>query len=286
MMGKFSFKMVGKKFVEYYSISTGHFLVFKYNGASDFRVLIFDMTACEISYPDEETDDVMLDSGTDGHKRLVGCRVYKGHSAQITEGEATSPTILNMEDEHASSAKQGERVLPIDERHSCAKAYVSPAVNNKALKASNTLKLDHPSFKFVMRSSYARSGYPVPMYFINTYLQGGYNSVRLKVSDGQTWSVRWLDNQYGVQLGSGWVQFVRENNVKERDVCVFELINKKDLCLKFTFSKRWKADDCRSLPSSGALYSNISIEKVLRTADYVTKLCNMDVRRSTMYYDL
>ncbi|KAF9590748.1 hypothetical protein IFM89_038061 [Coptis chinensis] len=39
-----------QEFVEHYSIATGHFLVFRYNGNSDFRISIFDMTACEISY--------------------------------------------------------------------------------------------------------------------------------------------------------------------------------------------------------------------------------------------
>ncbi|KAI9182702.1 hypothetical protein LWI28_028032 [Acer negundo] len=38
-------------FVQYNSISAGYFLVFKYGGNSNFNVLIFDLTACEIEYP-------------------------------------------------------------------------------------------------------------------------------------------------------------------------------------------------------------------------------------------
>lgn len=38
-------------FVQYYSISIGYFLVFKYAKNSTFQVLIFDKTACEIQYP-------------------------------------------------------------------------------------------------------------------------------------------------------------------------------------------------------------------------------------------
>lgn len=38
-------------FVEFYSLSHGHLLVFKYRGNSCFNVVIFDMSASEIDYP-------------------------------------------------------------------------------------------------------------------------------------------------------------------------------------------------------------------------------------------
>ncbi|XP_015574597.2 B3 domain-containing transcription factor VRN1 isoform X3 [Ricinus communis] len=39
------------EFVEYYSIRVGYFLVFRYEGESNFRVCIFDLTVSEIRYP-------------------------------------------------------------------------------------------------------------------------------------------------------------------------------------------------------------------------------------------
>ncbi|KAI9181536.1 hypothetical protein LWI28_015908 [Acer negundo] len=52
------------EFVQYHSISTGYFLVFKYGKKSTFNVLIFDLTACEIQYPyfNEEPEIVNEDS--------------------------------------------------------------------------------------------------------------------------------------------------------------------------------------------------------------------------------
>ncbi|XP_054786349.1 B3 domain-containing transcription factor VRN1-like isoform X2 [Prosopis cineraria] len=41
------------KFLEYYSITNEHFLVFRYEGDSRFHVLIFDMTGSEIQYPSQ-----------------------------------------------------------------------------------------------------------------------------------------------------------------------------------------------------------------------------------------
>ncbi|KAI5671841.1 hypothetical protein M9H77_12205 [Catharanthus roseus] len=59
-----------KKFAELYSITRAHFLVFRYDGNSEFEVVIFDITATEIEYPsmarieeedEEEDDDVSVE---------------------------------------------------------------------------------------------------------------------------------------------------------------------------------------------------------------------------------
>ncbi|KAL7193193.1 hypothetical protein ACSBR2_024910 [Camellia fascicularis] len=49
-----------KEFTEYYSIRFGHFLVFRYDGNSNFHVLIFDMSASEIEYPFNPTQNLQL----------------------------------------------------------------------------------------------------------------------------------------------------------------------------------------------------------------------------------
>ncbi|GMP31585.1 hypothetical protein CsSME_00005738 [Camellia sinensis var. sinensis] len=49
-----------KEFTEYYSIRFGHFLVFRYDGNSNFHVLIFDMSASEIEYPFNPTQNLLL----------------------------------------------------------------------------------------------------------------------------------------------------------------------------------------------------------------------------------
>lgn len=49
--GKVWFHHGWHDFVEYHSICVGYFVVFKYAKNSNFRVLIFDTTACEIPYP-------------------------------------------------------------------------------------------------------------------------------------------------------------------------------------------------------------------------------------------
>ncbi|KAK4371512.1 hypothetical protein RND71_010987 [Anisodus tanguticus] len=46
------------KFMEYYSIGCGYFLLFRYNGNSHFSVFIFDLSASEIEYPPSPNEDI------------------------------------------------------------------------------------------------------------------------------------------------------------------------------------------------------------------------------------
>lgn len=46
-----------REFADYYSLSHGHWLVFKYKGSSRFTVHIFDKSSCEISYPPNSRKD-------------------------------------------------------------------------------------------------------------------------------------------------------------------------------------------------------------------------------------
>ena len=42
---------------------------------------------------------------------------------------------------------------------------------------------------------------------------------------GKKWGVRFLDHRCDRKLGSGWRQFVEENNLKMGDICLFELLS-------------------------------------------------------------
>lgn len=48
----------------------------------------------------------------------------------------------------------------------------------------------------------------------------------------KSWKVgcRWTPSQ--CQIIRGWSTFVLDNNLEERDVCVFELVQKGDSCIK------------------------------------------------------
>lgn len=59
--------------------------------------------------------------------------------------------------------------------------------------------------------------------------------IQLRISDAKQWSV-WCvyDDWKRVRLGKGWYQFVKENNLTEGDVCVFELLRSETIVLNVT----------------------------------------------------
>ncbi|KAK9129666.1 hypothetical protein Sjap_010153 [Stephania japonica] len=65
-----------QEFIKYYSINAGHLLLFRYDGNSKFRVVIFDMTATEIGYP---CSNAAVDVGSELHKKKDGPKTYDNH---------------------------------------------------------------------------------------------------------------------------------------------------------------------------------------------------------------
>lgn len=72
----------------------------------------------------------------------------------------------------------------------------------------------------------------LPSSFVKNHLKGITGYIALQVSDGKQWSVRLVYRDGSAKLSQGWTEFVWENNLEEGDVCVFELINAKDIVLK------------------------------------------------------
>jgi hypothetical protein len=63
----------------------------------------------------------------------------------------------------------------------------------------------------------------------------GHEFVKLQTSDGKQWHARCYDHAHsssGKNIGKGWIEFCRDNNLEEGDVCVFELIRRNPVVLK------------------------------------------------------
>ncbi|KAF9620220.1 hypothetical protein IFM89_010955 [Coptis chinensis] len=119
------------------------------------------------------------------------------------------------------------KVLPIHERHLRAEAFVPPKGKDIAMEASKALKLKHPSFEVAMKSQYVKHGFlPLPKHFTRKYLRGMFNYVTLKLSDEREWEIKCIFGEGRCRFSQGWSEVMRETNMKEGDLCVFELIKK------------------------------------------------------------
>ncbi|CAI8612447.1 unnamed protein product [Vicia faba] len=92
--GKIWFEKGWKEFEEYYSLSHGHLLVFRYEGTTHFEVRIFDKSTLEINYP---LDRVQVNNEEDcraSQKRKVNSSFEIGSSSCV-EVEKSPKEVLD-----------------------------------------------------------------------------------------------------------------------------------------------------------------------------------------------
>lgn len=104
-----------------------------------------------------------------------------------------------------------------------------------ATEKANAFKSDKPSFRIALQPSSVRyHNMSLPNEFAKRYLMKlPAGMAILRVMDGRIWSVKFKYDHANsrARLLSGWSPFVRDNNLKVGDVCVFTLIN----CIELLF---------------------------------------------------
>ncbi|KAL6551687.1 hypothetical protein OROGR_007841 [Orobanche gracilis] len=241
------------EFKERYSIGYGQFLMFEYNGKSEFNVVIFDKTALEINYPSDaddhsnkriaddrkhpesedtngivESDDsaVSLEesSGTGNKKkRKAGYQENDEARARTSESKLYEPS---PEEEYSTGSESTERV----EMQRYVAKETSMAYHKAAAFVSDHISRS-PYFICLMQHSYVSYGFClyVPVSFARrNQLCEGANSVTL-VAEGKKWSVRCLWRNSRADVSLGWKRFVQDNRLKVGDACIFEVVKSNKL---------------------------------------------------------
>ncbi|XP_062152445.1 B3 domain-containing transcription factor VRN1-like [Alnus glutinosa] len=186
-------------FVEYHSIRCGYFLIFRYDGNSKFRVLVLDDSATEIQYP-----------------RSKSCKFED----QVDVME--SDDAKRSRQDHKSKSEEHEENMLVGKRG-----------RERAIQAARLmLKPTSPSFMAILRPYHIRQRtLYVPVEFSIKYLSGHDEFVELQTCDGRQWRARCGDHRGNSAKNIGWAQFLGDNNLKEGDVCVFELLKRKPVVL-------------------------------------------------------
>ncbi|KAB1199848.1 B3 domain-containing transcription factor VRN1 [Morella rubra] len=216
-----------RDFVEHHSIDHGYFLVFRYEGNSNFSVLVFDQTSTEIQYPwnnkkcqrgrEDQVDLIKLDdSENSGHDELIK---------------------KEMSNSDELSAEPEDREILVGKRRAGTSSKAREAMSRgskRAIEAAKMLKPKSPSFMAIMRFHQIHSCFMyVPVGFAINYIRT-HQIVKLQTCDGQ-WHATCCSHKRSssaMQLRRGWNIFCKENNLEEGDVCVFELIKRKPIVLK------------------------------------------------------
>lgn len=101
----------------------------------------------------------------------------------------------------------------------------------------------------------------IPSKFAEKYLKGVSGDITLQVSSGKQWRVRCIREGPGTKLTRGWADFVVENDLKEEDVCVFELIDIKATALKVTIFR--VHDDPTKTWTRGNLFAQFDVHYIM-----------------------
>ena len=73
----------------------------------------------------------------------------------------------------------------------------------------------------------------IPLSFVKRHFKTDNKKTTLSVSDGRTWSVKYIIMKKSkVKFSSGWTKFARDNSLEVGDVCAFELIKCTGTSLK------------------------------------------------------
>nr|XP_029118560.1 B3 domain-containing protein Os03g0212300 isoform X2 [Elaeis guineensis] len=179
-----------------HDLSVGFLLVFKYKGNMEFKVTIFDLSACEKEY-----NPFHANCSSDIDRRPIS-----GSSEQLVAEHKKFIAYLNRQ----VAIRDFKPVKKVYETRSCC----SLGPHFKAIIKHYNLKL-----KPYMN---------VPTIFQASYSLSSKRQVILRDPQWQLWPVRLYHRRRNTMVqthfGSGWREFHMYNNLKEGDTCIFEII--------------------------------------------------------------
>ncbi|KAF9605101.1 hypothetical protein IFM89_013771 [Coptis chinensis] len=190
-----------QEFMERHYIDVGHFLVFNYDGESQFYVVIFDMSCNEIHYFNDSNN--------------------AGESSQVLrKGEDGKCVAVRH---HSSNGGHSMKYLN-------TRKFIRAQLKFQAVRS---FKSNHPFFRVKMTPSYVNSKYvPIPKSFSKKYLPRRSENFKIQASDGKEWAVGYNLNKNGMRLSKGVSAFLSGCKIKLGDICIFELVNRKEFELK------------------------------------------------------
>ncbi|XP_026396440.1 B3 domain-containing transcription factor VRN1-like [Papaver somniferum] len=231
--GAISFEEGLKEFMEFYSISVGYFLVFRYEGDSTFHVLIFNISATEIEYPMHnfrnnfkdkaqviDIDSCNSDSNNETRSQTESLSSRGGHVNLKTEPA----------DDHAFPKQRKVFANTLTTRRSTT----SRVTQSKALAAAREFKSEKPFFIAVLPASCVKTRHVnVPAAFKHPCLHQKTTFINLRVAGRKSWDVKliFLKKHQRSYLSEGWMKFISDNQLKPGDVCVFELVDSKKILM-------------------------------------------------------
>ncbi|XP_074267996.1 B3 domain-containing transcription factor VRN1-like isoform X2 [Silene latifolia] len=241
-----------EQFMDRFSIGYGYFLVFTYVENSNFKVNVFDLTACEIPYQcDNHTNSPATSEPNNLGNRSPEFSeqlnsVDNLHSSPASEQQPAVVDVLELESEDdemnseelsettadsgdGSDASQFGSRLPKWLRN--YKEEIKGATAAGILVPSNPFFVDRIKPYALHRGRFLN----IPRAFAQRYMKcKAGDSIRIGLGDGKQWLVRCCRSStlLNCSFGKGWLQFAQDVGLEVGDVCFFELTDVKNTVFK------------------------------------------------------
>ncbi|OMO81121.1 hypothetical protein COLO4_23752 [Corchorus olitorius] len=194
------------------------------------------------------------------HESKMGKKRQREEHGLNASAKKLNQTPLKSKTEKKSRLRKKQRKTTSD------KNKISDEVNGNStpLQQAAAFQTDNPFFVVEMQPSYINPGYilALPIDFITKHLPNSTGNVTFCAVDGKEWNARYFayktNNKYSrASISNGWHVFVRDNELKPGDACVFELTDQStddDITLNVVIYRVKEDSNCSS--SSGAMKSS------------------------------
>ncbi|MCL7046854.1 hypothetical protein MKW94_007823 [Papaver nudicaule] len=234
------------QFFEYYSVSPGHLLLFKYHGNSQFHVVICDMTATEINYPSDSSDDeVNFHEG--GPSEIKSTTEEENEEEEDEdedsfeqngdedddEEEEISDYASSDEDECSLSSSEEEvRVPRMNKKKQIRSKSKDEEVamrmtKQRAILIGNEFKSRSKNHFFAigLQPAYISNKYlPIPASFTGMHMfSNEERGIRAMVDDRRFWLLGIPKEEQRGRLTVGVAGLFRDNDLRVGDVILVEL---------------------------------------------------------------
>ncbi|KAJ0085167.1 hypothetical protein Patl1_09047 [Pistacia atlantica] len=231
-------------FVSDHFLECGDLLVFRYDGELHFTVQVFDQSACEKE--DAFNSKCNLDSSfnnstwqkTEREVAALSERIFQGVPKKIKGNSSVLQIDWIDKDREAISCEEikqnGIRSHSFSLPSQSKPCNLKPEHEEK--KVAQSFNSSFPYFVRIMKRFNISGSYTlnIPYQFSMAHLPKCKTEIVLCNLKGESWIVNSVPTtkvHTSHTFCGGWLAFVRSNEIKMGDVCIFELVRKCEFCV-------------------------------------------------------
>lgn len=181
----------------------------------------------------------------DGNKKSFKVSILKAdsdsHPSRVGERRTNLLKLkrnVKVKTKSACTSKHQEETKLVKFGHGQVTCIPKLSGDSRATEAASRFSSKYPFYKKAIHLSSCFHGQRVPVDFARTYFERKTQTVTLQMGKN-SWSVTMVYNSpASFYLSAGWSTFARENSLRPGYVCVYELIEVKDILLRVTIFKK------------------------------------------------